>query len=169
MPGVEQEGQLQFDFSGALAVRRVDRQQPGVPQPRRMKLVDFCVEEATRALLVEIKDPSDTNAKPENRAKFVRRMESDVLLKTLLLKARDTYTFLHLMRKDGKPFTYVVAIGTDNVPIDAALVLDLQQRLRAKLRQETDQPWPRQYVSDCVVLTSEAWARHMRYSVQRSP
>ena len=44
------EGELQFEFSGATRVERLDVQDQ--PRPQGMALVDFVVEERSRTLLI---------------------------------------------------------------------------------------------------------------------
>lgn len=98
---MEQEGDLEFDFSKATVVEKLDRQ--ATRQPEGMQLVDFVVEEARRLIMVEIKDPSckpqrDTPAAQDalgrSRADFSRKIQNDSLIANELVpKGRDTYSY----------------------------------------------------------------------------
>ena len=112
------EGELQFEFSGATSVERLDVQ--GQPRPQGMALVDFVVEEHSRTLLIEIKDPSQQPVPDTERRRFIRAMQHQTLIhEELVPKARDSYTFLHLMERDTQPFVYVVVLGLDQLTVDS--------------------------------------------------
>lgn len=151
------EGRIEFDFTAATKVERLD--QPGTPLPHGMALVDFVVEETKRTLLIEIKDPE--GAPDLYRAKalrdFLKKMTGDGLIhEEIVPKARDSYTFLHLMQRDGQDFVLVCLLGVGSP--DAALLGDFKNRLLARLRKETATAWVRRYVKDCVVVTPQTWA-----------
>ncbi len=150
------EGRLLFDFSAAVRAERLDER--GRPTPVGMSLVDFVVEERGRVLLIEVKDPK--GAAPDHRedaiARFVKELRRDRLVNEAFVpKARDSYTYLHLMERDDKAFTFVVLLG---VPTDEALLLGFKERLLARLRKEADEPWKRHYVADCVAVTVDRWS-----------
>ena len=151
------EGRIEINFTAAEAVERLD--EPGKPLPHGMALVDFVVEEATKTLLIEVKDPEGT---PETyRAKEVKRFikkikDNGLIQQEIVPKARDSYTFLHLMKRDGKRFILVCLLGVGSD--DPALLGDFKNRLLARLRQETSTPWARQYVTDCIVVTPSIWS-----------
>ncbi len=150
------EGRLEFDFSAAAVVQRLD--QPGTPLPHGMALVDFVVEEAKRILLIEVKDPEGTPA--AHRAKaledFIEKMKGNGLIhEEIVPKARDSYTFLHLMKQDGKSFILVCLLGVGTP--DLALLGGFKDRLLARLRKEAATASVRQYVKDCVVVTPDTW------------
>jgi hypothetical protein len=151
------EGELQFDFTGAVCVDRLDEQ--GKPLPQGMALVDIVVEEATRCLLIEIKDPSQKPVPETERIKFANKMQNNELINLELTpKARDSYGFLHLMKRDNHPMIFVVVLGVESVSLDSALLVTFKDRLLRRIRQETDIPWHRQYVKDCVVVKVTDWA-----------
>ena len=150
------ERRLAFDFSAAVRAERLDEQ--GRPAPVGMSFVDFVVHEEDRVLLVEVKDPQ--GAPEQRREKEIERFVQELRRKTLVNeifvpKARDSYTYLHLMERDDKPFVYVVVLGIG--PGDPALLLDLKKRILGRLRHEAEEPWKRVYISDCVVLTPDSW------------
>ena len=153
------ERDLEFDFAGAVRVARVDVQ--GVKAPQGMQLVDILVEEKQRALLIEVKDPSFATAPQRERKEFAKKMRGKELIHDELVpKARDSYTFLHLMAQDSKPFLYVVVLGLKELADEAALLATFKDRLLRRLRKEAEKPWVRQYVTDCIVITPEQWSTH---------
>jgi hypothetical protein len=50
---------------------------------------------------------------------------------------------------------YVVVIGTERLSIQPPLLRILADGLRARLAQETDTAWKRQYLSECTVVSVE--------------
>ena len=151
------EGDIELNFAGALSVDKLDAS--GRRMPIGMKLVDFVVEESERLLLVEVKDPSQTAAAPQMRADFREKMKDRSLIDaTIAPKARDSYCFLHLMSRATKPCFIVFLLGVRNMPREPALILTLQQRLKARIQQEADTPWVRQYATGVVILTEDNWA-----------
>jgi hypothetical protein len=161
------EGELQFEFLGATSVERLDVQ--GQPRPQGMALVDFVVEESSRTLLVEIKDPSQQPVPERERQRFIRAMQHQTLIyEDLVPKARDSYTFLHLMERDIQPFVYVVVLGLDRLAVDAALLSNFKDRLLQRIRHEAQDPWQRHYVTDCAVVIPATWSTHFpAYALSR--
>lgn len=159
------EGELEFNFTGAQTVGKLD--DPATPRPEGMMLVDFVVEEECRLVMIEVKDPSckakgGTPAAEEaikkERSRFIVKVQNDTLIaQELTPKARDSYSYLHLMKRDGKPVIYAFLLGVDQLVLEPALLLGFKDRLLARLRQEAAQPWARHYVTDCVVLTENTW------------
>jgi len=162
----QREGEFEFDFTAAQSVEKLDS--PLKQKPEGMKLVDFVVEEERRLIMIEIKDPSgkakggDPDAEKglqHNRTEYVKKLQNNTLIiEELTPKARDSYSYLHLMKRDTKPILYVFLLGIDKLAIDHFLLLDVKERLLKRLRKEADQPWRRDYVSDCVVLTEKTWS-----------
>jgi hypothetical protein len=152
------EADLRFTFAGhdTTSARKLDVQ--GQTLPRGMCLVDFAVTEDTLVLLVEVKDPSCAGATAQEQQRFVRSLAKDNLVnEELVPKMRDSYCFLHLMAQDVQPCLAVVLLGLDACAHDPALLLPFKERLLSRLRKETNVAWERQYVSDCVVLTTSNW------------
>jgi hypothetical protein len=81
-----------------------------------------------------------------------------LIAQELTPKARNSYSLLHLMQRDDKPMLYVFLLGAAKISIDPPLLLIMKERLLESLRQELDQPWARQYITDCLVLTETTWA-----------
>lgn len=123
-----------------------------------MKLVDFVVEDENRILLVEIKDPSDAGTTEKDRQAFAQKLQTKQLVnESLTPKARDSYCYLHLMAQDKKPCLLVFLLGLEALNAEPALLMGLRERLLQRVRHESDQPWVRRYVSDCVVVGLDGW------------
>lgn len=156
-----QEGRFDFDFTAAISVERLDEQIPGRRQPQGMQLVDFVVEELDRWLLIEVKDPGNPQAQRIASEQMLKQLREYTLINEILVpKARDSYTFLHLMERDSKPFIFVFFLGLGNLEFEHALLLELQERLMGRLMHEAAMPWKRRYISACVVVTEEIWLKH---------
>lgn len=154
----EKNADLEFSFPDEAKWEELDRQ--GVKLPVQMKFVDLVIERDHDILLVEIKDPSNKRAPPEKRAEYFKGLlDKSILTQELTPKARGSYTFLHLMERDTKPLIYVVLIGLDAYdPVQQkALLTGFKDRLLADIRCETDTPWRRQHIADCVVLSVDIW------------
>lgn len=154
----EENADLEFSFPDEANWEELDRQ--GVKLPVQMKFVDLVIERDHDILLVEIKDPSNKRTPPAERAKYFKRLsDNSILTQELTPKARSSYTFLHLMERDTKPLKYVVLIGLDAYdPVQQkALLTGFKDRLLADIRCETDTPWRRQHIADCVVLSVDIW------------
>ena len=167
----EKNADLEFSFPEELARDELDRQ--GVKLPIQMKLVDLVIERDEDFLLVEIKDPSNTRCPEKERKSYFKRLsDNSILTQELTPKARDSYTFLHLMERDGKPFKYVVLLGLDafDPAQQKALLAGFKDRLLADIRCETDTPWRRHHIADCVVLSVDIWNKTFaKWPVARVP
>jgi hypothetical protein len=74
----------------------------------------------------------------------------------LVPKARDSYTFLHLMdRIRDRPLILIFLLGLETT--EPALLGPFKDKLLQRLRKEADRPWLIKYVTDCVVLTPSSW------------
>jgi len=152
------EAELEFSFPDGLDWHELDRQ--GVKLPEQMKLVDIVIERDEDVLLVEIKDPSNSRSPDDEQKKYFKRLSDNTVLKhELTPKARNSYTFLHLMEKDEKPFKYIVLIGLEVFDSESqkALLAGFKDRLMADISCETDIPWRRKHIADCVVLSVDIW------------
>lgn len=145
------EKELLFTFPTGWHVERFD--DVGRVWPRHVAPVDFVVERPDDVLLIEVKDPSNSRAPDGERAKFVKKMESDELThQELAPKARTSWSYLHLMDRTAKPLRFVVVIGVDALSVQPVLLQHLGDRLKRRLAQEAEQPWVRPYVVSSVVL-----------------
>ena len=154
----EENADLEFSFPDEAKWDELDKQ--GVKLPVQMKFVDLVIEREKDILLVEVKDPSNKRTPEDERAKYFKKLsDNSILTQELTPKARGSYTFLHLMERDTKPFKYVVLIGLDAYdPIQQkALLTGFKDRLLADIRCETDTPWRRRHIADCLVVSVDIW------------
>ena len=157
----EQTAELLFNFPDGLSWSELDKQ--GVKLPVRMKFVDLVIERDTDILLVEIKDPSHSRSPDKERNTYLKRLsDNSILTQELTPKVRDSYLYLHLMERDGKPFKYVVLLGLDafDPARQKAIMFGFKDRLLADIRQESFEAWKRKHIADCVVLSVESWNQH---------
>ena len=154
----EENADLEFSFPEEVIWEELDKQ--GVKIPHLMKFVDLVIERKDDILLVEIMDPSNERAPITERQRYFKRLSGNsILTQELTPKARSSYTFLHLMKRDTKPLKYVVLIGLDayNPDHQKALLEGFKDCLLADIRCEADIPWLRQHIADCVVVSVDIW------------
>jgi hypothetical protein len=154
----EPKADLQFSFPVDLKWEEMDKQ--GVRVPAKMKFVDIIIERENDILLVEVKDPSNINTPATERARYLKSLQDNsILTQELTPKARDSYTYLHLMKRDTKPFKFVVLLGLEAFENHAQLALlgNFKNRLLSNVRCEAAEPWKRIYIADCVVMSVEKW------------
>ncbi len=163
------EKELMLNLSAAESWIKLD--EPGETRPIGMALVDFVITERDRIVMVEVKDPSDQGTPERERNSFVRRLSGDEYISGRLIpKARDSYCYLHLMGMDDRPIVFVLLLGMERTPIEAAQLLATKERILSRLRWESDRPWEQPYVRDCAVLTVDGWRRYLpRYPIRRCP
>ena len=163
------EKDLAFSFPENVEWIVLDKRD--APRPSGMAFVDIVIKQNHRVLLVEIKDPSHSQAPDHARTEYMWRIQSNALIcDELTPKARDSYTYLHLMALDSKPFVYVVLLGLDAFDNEKALLIGFKDRLLQRIRHEAETPWKRNYIEDCTVLTVDTWnASFPEWHVQRIP
>ena len=152
------ESELNFSFPETLQWEELDEQ--GIILPKGLALVDLVIERDNDILIVEIKDPSDTKAKEKQQKKYIKRLkEGSVITDELTPKARDSYTFLHLMERDKKDIKYIVLLGLDafDDTTQKAVLSNFKDRLLGQIRKETILPWKKEHIKDCAVMTIETW------------
>lgn len=161
--------ELLFTFPDGVRAEDLDRGGKR-GQADGIKLVDLVIEDDGRILLVEVKDPSHTGALDTERERFMQAMQTRELLPQLAAKARGSYMFLHLMEQDTHPMAYVVVLGLEACPHDPALLMAFRDRLAHRIRHEGQEPWKREYLTGCAVLTTESWTEFLpAYGLQRVP
>ncbi len=154
----EPNADLEFTFPDNLVWEELDKQ--GHSLPHNMKLVDFIIEREKDILLVEVKDPSHARAKASDREKFLEKIRTKTLIAhDLVPKARCSYLALHLWERDAKPFIYVVLLALDACQLEneKSVLVAFKDTLAARLAHEAWEPWVREYIKDCIVLTLDTW------------
>ena len=154
----ENNSELVFSFPDGFIFDELDKQ--GQVLPEGMRFVDLVIEREKDVLLVEIKDPSHSKAPDKERRSYLKRLsDNSILAQELVPKARDSYTFMHLMERDEKPFRYIVLIGLDafEPPEQKNILTGFKDRLMSKIRHEAAEPWKRKYIADCAVLSLQSW------------
>ncbi len=127
--------------------------------PKGMQLADFHFTHGGRAFLIELKDPSHPKA-ARNIPSEVKKLQGDGLISEQLApKARGSYCWLHLMKDDKEPITYIVLLGTSALPNERALLLGFKDRLLRRIRHEPGEPWKRAFIADCIVVSDTDWNR----------
>ncbi|HHH76148.1 MAG TPA: hypothetical protein ENL03_03900 [Phycisphaerae bacterium] len=126
--------------------------------PEGMKLVDFCFCADGKIYLIELKDPSHPKAARNRDDEIKRLIGNDLINSELAPKARGSYTWLHLMKKDNAPIVYIVLLGTSVLPIeDKALLTGFMDKLRTQIIHESGEPWLRDYIDNVIVVTDSDW------------
>lgn len=154
----EPKADLQFSFPEDLNWEEMDRQ--GVKIPTGMTFVDIIIERESDILLVEVKDPSNTRTPIAERQKYLKRLQDNsILTEELTPKVRDSYTYLHLMKRDHKPFKYIVLLGLEAFEdhTQFALLGNFKNRLLSNVRCEAAEPWRRMHIADCAVMSVDTW------------
>jgi len=155
---IYKEDELHFSFPKSLIWQELDEK--GATLPEGLKLVDLVIERENDILLVEIKDPSCSTIPAEHRPVLDKYLLSGNLLKhELTPKARDSYTFLHLMELADKPLKYIILLGLDayELELNPALLLTFKDKLVGCVLCETKTPWKRLYIADYIILSLETW------------
>lgn len=158
MENVFIESGLCFNFSDGSEWEKFDySNETGVRKPSGMKFVDLLIEEQDRLLLVEIKNPNQGKGHSA-REEFINQLEKftdNKLVSDLVEKIRDSYTFLHLMKRTGKPLIYIFLLPDEiSSKID---FLTIKEKLFKKIKNEAKEPWKLDYVKDCAVLDLKKW------------
>ena len=165
------EGNLRFDFSAALNVRRFDDQAThGLSHC--MKAVDFIVELQRRTIFVEVKDPDNPNAKPANRSTFIQELQSGVLENQFTHKFRDSFLYEWASDSLRKPVHYVVLVALQS--LTSADLLTRTDALKRVLPAGRGLPrcWARPIAGGCIVVNLATWSSHPllgRFPVSRLP
>lgn len=150
----ENNADLEFNFPDELHWEEFDVQ--GRKRPEGMQLIDFLIDLDSEMLLVEVKDFCHHKSPPENQQRDSDKIKNNDLMAELVPKIRDSYTFLHLMKRDKKDFIYVVLLGV-SPKIEIPQLMNFKDRLLQKIRCEAQEEWKRKYIRDCVVLSVEQW------------
>jgi hypothetical protein len=147
------EQELVFDFVGALEAKVFDDESHGLSHC--MKAVDFVVAYPDFDLLVEVKDPDNTKATPEQRAEFLKKVESEQLIRDLVMKCRDSWLYRWAEGRE-KPAYYVVLLQLS--ALRPPLLVGFSDRLKRALPVGGRAPtWTRPFLAGAAVLDIQQW------------
>jgi len=152
------ENEIVSSFPEDLSKDKLDEQ--GKRIPVGMSLADLVINTDDYTYLIEIKDFSCSTASESRKKADLKLLQGDELISNKLTpKARDSYTFLHLMERVDRQIIYVVLLGLDGVePLNNKTFLNIyKQKLIKNIRQEADEPWEKEHISDCIVCNLETW------------
>ncbi len=110
-----------------------------------LKDVDFIIRTAEKTILLEIKA---TISKPYDYL-------SDDLIEKFVEKARDTYTYLHLMDDVNRPLEFTAVIHFKTQIPDTPFLLTRQDVLKSKLTRQKRGPWKLTYIDDAYLICLE--------------
>lgn len=145
------EGQYEFRFDAGFQAEKLDPLTTGV---QGWKSADFAVTGPDGSImLIEVKDPSNSNAPPEALEKKRKEMKAGVfVIEELTPKARDSCAFLRLMGRINGPVNYLVYIGDEGLNLERTLFSEIDKGLRKRLKQEAPEPWQHPYVRESFIL-----------------
>ena len=148
------EGKIKFDFTAALNAKKFD--DPTSHQLSVMKAVDFIIEEDSRFLFIEVKDPQNPLANLENASKYLDNFKSGRLQSMLKYKYRDSYLYEVASGNINKNIIYVVIIAHDTLT-DADLLM--QNDLLKKglpINGPSGHSW-KKFVEGSMIVNLEKW------------
>ena len=148
------ESGLEFTFSKAAEIQHIENGEFG----HGLKNVDFIIREIDETILLEVKG---TNQE-------VIRYLSDDIVNQLVEKARDTYTYLHLIKETTKQLTYVALIDFRTEEIDSAMLLRRYDALKSGLKGEKGHIWKQEYIQRALLIDLQGFVSEFdEYAVIR--
>lgn len=168
MDKILQEGDLEFDFSRAIAVWEYERE-IGDKMSHCMKCVEFVVEWDDAIWLIEVKDPENPNIPKQYSKKqfqnFMDKLQSDKLFSEELgPKAKDTFLFLYLQNELGeKPLKYLVLLGLDSFKDADIFPLNTPLKRAICFLGPDNSNWVNYYFEAAHVFNIRNWNKHFPY------
>lgn len=154
-----QEGELHFEFRGAIAGIQFDATD-GVGAhglSHCLSAVDFIVEYPEYYLFVEVKDPDASRAHAAQRKAFAAELQTDAFAQKMARKYRDSALYRWAERRTNKPFRFVVVVQLQG--LSAPNLLSLGDALRRAV--PTSGPprgnWKRPIVQSVAVMDVPTW------------
>ena len=144
------EGCLTISFTGAVDAFKFDDDDCNSPHyhglSHCMKAVDFIVEFPDYYLFVEIKNPPSEN-------RYTQLDDRNELVKSLVVKYRDSFLYRFAEKKVDKPVKYICLVETDNVTLNV-----LQNDLKRGLPERgPSKRWKIPLLNMCTVINTEHW------------
>jgi len=128
--------------------------------PHGMQLVDLVIEEDSRLILVEVKDYADPAGRPLTTSRLQQAPSVTAAVNQQWVpKARDSYTYLHLMRRDDRPIVYVALVCEPRKLGNYESLDALGSQVLARCHHEAEEAWRHRYVTACVAVTPAEWKR----------
>ncbi len=146
-----------------LEKERLDEQ--GKQIPVGMSLADLVITEDDYTYIIEIKDFSCTTASETRKKTDIKSLKShDLISNKLTPKARDSYTFLHLMERIKRKIIYIVLLGLDDIEQlnNEVFLGTYKEKLLENIRKEADEPWKNKHITDCIVCSLDTWNEHFQ-------
>lgn len=150
------EDDLQITLPAGVAGRKFD-DETSHGLSHCMKAVDFIVELEDMTYFVEFKDPENPDAKPKDRAAFLKKFMSGAIDSDLKTKYRDSWLYEYAEGRTKKPIYYLVLIGASTLS-DAELITRTDALKRQiPMNGLADRPWKKPFVAGCAVMNLAAW------------
>ncbi|WP_430640072.1 hypothetical protein WH8501_30895 (plasmid) [Crocosphaera watsonii WH 8501] len=151
------EGDLRIEFTDALNGFVFDQMDSNLPNYHgigQMSRVDFIVELKEELFFIEIKDPSNPNARKEAIEKFLKQLENDKLADDFTKKFLDSFIYRWAEKEVNKPINYIILFTLDQPLLD-----NLQDKIKQKLPPMGKNPprWKRKFHKICLVVNIETW------------
>jgi len=152
------ERDLEFNFKDALEAivfdEMKDKDSPHYHGIGTMHRVDFVVELEEAILFVEVKDPSNPNAKPTQQRKFLNKVQDGTLSNDFVSKFMDSFIYRWAENKTSKPIHYISL-----VTLDEELLSTLSDEIIAKLPPMNHEVprWKRKLVNNVQVFNIDTW------------
>jgi|GEM_PF-3462906 len=142
MPHFVESG-LDIDFPRRYNALNFEKEVEGI---HGMQPVDFIFQQDNCTILLEVKNL-------RQRSDLNKVAHGTLAREELVPKARDTYTYLHLMGKDVGELLFVFLVESPMLPKLQPLFPLLNNTIINGLRQEGREPWARQYIKRPIIMT----------------
>lgn len=148
---------LSFKFPDGADAFVFDQMKPQLPNFHgidEMARVDFIVELSNEILFIEVKDPSNPNARLEGIKKFYDSLNDNTLCENFAKKFMDSFVYRWAENKVTKPVHYLCL-----VTIDSEQLQNLTDQIINKL-PPIGIPvarWQRSFLQNCQVFNIETW------------
>lgn len=150
------EGDLKISLPATVKARKFDDEAThGLSHC--MKAVDFILELKDRVIFVELKDPDNPSATPQDSAEFIKKFLSGSIDSDLQYKYRDSYLYELASGRAEKPIYYYVLIGAK--ALREADLLARTDALKKKIPMSgpNGKSWKKPFVAGCAVMNLLAW------------
>jgi len=139
------ESDLIIDFPDDVNVVQLEKETEKV---HGMQPVDFIFTHGDHTILLEIKN--------FRQRSDIKKITSETLAKQEIVpKARDSYSYLHLMLRDHNDFFLVFLFDSPLIEYIRPLLPVLNSSINRYLMKEAPEPWKRQYIKRSVIMTPE--------------